>query len=183
MNPTISIIMPPILAKFLKYRQAITPTEPLRFPKQHFINKFLKANLTNINRGKVINLLENKRYDTSFPCKKYPPNMGGRKGGEGDGGNSSPCGKSRMMVTISIPNFSSWEPYHKKRFLTIERKRLFVKIIKAIYKYEFEQFYWTMRKEGKSKQKIADLWIEALHIDDEILPKSQWRAIYREIRR
>jgi ABC-type proline/glycine betaine transport system ATPase subunit len=165
MQPTINITMPPLLIKFLKYKQAITPQEPLRFPKQHFVNKFLKAHLINIDS--LNNMPINEKENVQQYYKPQTLN--------------SQLSTLNSQLSIAIPSFSSWKNHHKKRFITIKKKQLFVKTVKAIYKYEFEQFYWQHFKERKSKQKIANLWLEALHVDDEILPKSQWRAIYREI--
>ena len=159
MTATITIPMPPLLKKFLQYKQASSPEEPLVFPKQHFINKFLKATLCNIDSLASMPITEKENVQQYY---------------------SNHCPTLQGCVTIAIPNFSGWKAHHKKRFLTMEKKRLFVKTIKAMYKYEFEQFYWA-NKPGKSKQNVANLWLEKLHVDDEILPKSQWRAIYREI--
>jgi hypothetical protein len=150
---SITIQLKPILIKFLKYHQALSPEEPLRFPKQHFINEFLKVNL--------INPFKNKSEALRHHCLSL--------------------GDSWGEVQIAIPMFSHWNIYLKKHHLPIKKKQLFVKIIKERYDYEFKLFYWQNHK-GKSKQKIADLWLEKLNVDDEILSKSQWRAIYRKIK-
>ena len=160
MQSTITINMPPILAKFLKYKLAESPDEPLQFHKKHFVNKFLKANLINIDK------LTQMQIDEKENVKQY----------------YSPTPRRVSEVELSIPTFSGstgTKTVNKKLFILNEKKRLFVNIIKSMYEYEFEKFYWE--NVGESKQKIANLWLEQLHIDDEILPKSQWRAIYRKI--
>ena len=164
MTATIQIPMPPLLKKFLQYKQAISPEEPLVFPKQHYINKFLRTELVNIDALASMPIDERENVQQYYSSASPPPS--GRQG--------------VAVAIIAIPNFSGWKVCHKKRFLTIGKKRKFIKTVKAIYNHELEQFYWA-NEHGKSKQNVANLWLEELHVDDEILPKSQWRAFYRKI--
>lgn len=140
---------------------AESPEEPLVFHRKHFVNLFMKANLVNLEKLTVLSTDEAENVK-----QHYRPSLE----------------TSKTTVAIAIPEYYNLRKYNfSKRFITIEKKREFVKTLKAMYKYQFMAFVWQGIQQGKSKQKIADEWCEKLNLVDEINTKSVWRSIYRQI--